>query len=86
MAGLLQLIEGSAETAAGIALEFVPGAQGFGGMLASAGIGTMISGVGSMIAGEPVKGFATCTRNSIAPWKVVYGRIRSAGVLKTEWR
>jgi hypothetical protein len=82
MAGILKLIEGAAEVAAGIAIDiFAPGAAEFGDALIGVGVGTMISGVGSLIQGDPVKGFGTTMRNPIAPWRCCYGRQRTGGTL-----
>ena len=75
MAGILKLIAGYAEIYAGIAIDiYVPGAAVFGNALIGMGVGTMISGVGSLIQGDPVKGFGTTMRNPIAPWRCCYGR------------
>jgi hypothetical protein len=79
--GFLSLLTGAAVVAGGIALGFVPGAQAVSGLLISAGAGMVLSGVGSLISGSPIKGFATTMRNSIAPWKVCYGRCRTGGTL-----
>jgi hypothetical protein len=82
MAGILKLIAGYAEISAGIAIDiFVPGGAVFGNALIGMGVGTMISGVGSLIQGDPVKGFGTTMRNPIAPWRCCYGRQRMGGTL-----
>jgi len=64
--GILQLIEGAAEVAVGLATGFGP--------LVSLGIGTTISAVGSLISPPQVQGKAITERNSIGPWRYGYGR------------
>lgn len=73
--GILQLIEGAAEIAGGAALDiWAGGAGGIGNLLIKAGIGTTISGIGSLISGDKVQGKSITERNSITPWRVGYGR------------
>lgn len=75
MAGLFQIFEGLAEGAAGAALDiWAGGAGGLGNMLIGMGVGTALSGVGSLIGGSPIKGKSVTERNPISPWKVGYGR------------
>jgi hypothetical protein len=82
MAGILGIIEGAAAIAAGVAIDvFVPGGAAIGNLLIGAGAGMVMTGVGTLISGNPVKGFATTLRNSIAPWRVCYGRCRTGGSL-----
>lgn len=56
-------------------------AHGFASYLVSAGIGTTIIGLGTLLTKGPVNGFATTERNPTAPWKYVYGRARMGGVV-----
>ena len=86
----MELIAGAAELSGGIALTVATGgatsgllasafAKDAAGILMGVGVGSAMSGVGSMIQGEPVKGFATSTRNPISPWRVLNGRVRTGG-------
>jgi hypothetical protein len=50
-------------------------------ILISAGIGTTIAGLGTLLSKGPVNGFATTERNPTAPWRIVYGRARVGGTL-----
>jgi hypothetical protein len=56
-------------------------AHGLATYLVSAGIGTVIAGLGTLLSKGPVTGFATTERNPTAPWKVVYGRARVGGTV-----
>lgn len=88
MAGILKIITGALEAAGGVALDvFAGGAGGLGNMLIGAGVGTIVSGIGSMISGNPQKGFSTTARNPIAPWTVGYGQLATGGTLVylNEW-
>lgn len=76
MGGIFKLIAGAAAIAAGV---LFPGP--WSGYLVAAGAGMVLTGVGTMIAGNPVKGFATAVRNSIAPWRVLIGRVRTGGTV-----
>ena len=83
MAGIGKLILGAAEIAGGIAIDVFSGgaAAPLGNILIGMGAGTVASGVGEMIAGDPIKGFATATRSPVQPWKVCYGRVRTGGAM-----
>jgi len=87
--GLFDAILGGVEIAAGIAIDVVSHgtAAAWGNMLIGAGIGTEISGIGQLIQGDPKQGFATLERNSIAPWSISNGRVRTGGklVYDHEW-
>ncbi len=82
--GILSVIEGAAEVAAGLAVFALWGPMGapfvFNSLI-MAGIGTVLSGIGTLIEGHAVNGIATATRNSIAPWRVCYGRARRGGAI-----
>jgi hypothetical protein len=71
------LLEGIGEIAAGAVLTVL--GNPLGPLLIAAGAGTVLSGIGSMLAGDPLKGFATTTRNPISPWRVCLGRVRTGG-------
>lgn len=79
--GVIQTVAGGLLIAAGVAAMFVPGGQGLGIFLITAGIGLVLSGIGTMLAKGPLSGFATTTRNPIAPWEVIYGRARVGGTI-----
>jgi hypothetical protein len=84
LAGILDLIIGGAEIALGILIEIgtLGGGTPLAVMLISSGIGMMMVGIGTLIAGDPpVRGFATTTRNSIAPWEIIYGESRCGGTI-----
>ncbi len=85
--GILKLLVASAEITAGALVATVGGNPALGAMLIASGAGFAISGIGSIMSKDPIKGFATVTRNSIAPWKAIYGRVRARGsfrILETE--
>jgi len=71
---------GAAEIAAGAFAE-AAGAGPLGQFLISAGIGTVMSGIGTMLSPGPMQGLATTVRNPVAPWRVVYGRARVGGTV-----
>jgi hypothetical protein len=85
--GILEIIGGAAGVAAGalaVAGTFgalTPLEVSLAKVLESAGVGMALTGIGTIVAGDPIKGFATTTRNSIAPWGVLYGRVRTGGSL-----
>lgn len=75
MFGFLKLIAG---VAAVVGSFFVPGTWALGAMaisslLASAGAGMVLSGLGTLLAHDPVNGYATVLRDSKAPWSYLYG-------------
>jgi hypothetical protein len=82
LSGIISAIAGAAEIAAGvlIAVGTLGGGTPLAVMLIASGAGMVLGGIGTMLAGQ-VKGFATTTRNPIAPWKVCYGRCRTGGTL-----
>ena len=51
------------------------------GYLISAGIGTVLSGLGTMLSKGPVNGFATTMRNPTAAWRYVYDKTRVGGTI-----
>ena len=57
------------------------GAAPLSGFMISAGAGLVMSGIGTMLAGPAIQGFATAEKNPVAPWNVVYGRKRVGGTL-----
>lgn len=74
LGGILKLAIGAAEIVAGV---LIPGAQ----FLVSLGIGTVISGIGTLLSKGPLSGTGTATRNPIAPFYVGYGRFRAGGTI-----
>lgn len=72
---------GLAELAGGIALGAIPGGAALAPYLISAGAGSLISGVGSLLAQNGVKAISTAERNPIKPWNYVYGKKRVGGTL-----
>src|SRR5581483_2470914 len=79
--GIVETVAGLATIAAGVYIEIAS----FGALtplatfLISAGSGMVIAGVGTMLSKGPLQGFATTTRNPVAPWNVVVGRARVGG-------
>ena len=77
--GIIDLIVGAAEVASAF---LIPGiGPAVFGRLMSAGSGLVLSGAVTLIAGQHDKGFATTTRNPIAPWRVQFGRARVGGTI-----
>ena len=80
--GIVDTIAGGALIAAGVLIEV--GTLGGGTPLAialiTAGAGLVLTGIGTMLKGN-VQGFATTTRNPIAPWEIPYGRTRIGGTI-----
>src|SRR5579883_535228 len=70
---------GGAEIAAGAALSATGIGGPLGGYLIAAGIGTVMSGVGTLLSKGPVPGLATALRNPTAPWTYGYGLTRVGG-------
>lgn len=81
--GIIETIGGAALIAGGAFLEVVTfgASTPLTAFMIQAGAGLVLTGIGTMIAGSQVKGFATTTRNPIAPWEVVVGRSRVGGTL-----
>jgi hypothetical protein len=50
-------------------------------MLIMAGIGTLLTGIGTLLSKGPLTGTSLLSRNPTAPWNVVYGRAKVGGVL-----
>jgi len=71
-------IAGVAMIAAGILLE--PFTGGLSSYLVMAGIGMVISGIGTLLSGN-LATRSTAARDPIAPWNAVYGRSRVGGIL-----
>ena len=77
MSKFIGVIVGGLEIVLGVVALFVPGLQGVGYLLISAGVGTLLTGVGTILssnAAQQLLGYAAAARNPIAPWMVVYGR------------
>ncbi|HUA84942.1 MAG TPA: phage tail protein, partial [Bryobacteraceae bacterium] len=71
---------------AGVALivgsVFIPGLSvAAASLLASAGAGMVLSGLGTLLSGKPVNGYATTVRDSKPPWQYVYGYTRVGGTM-----
>lgn len=81
--GIIETIAGGLEIAGGIALEVLSagGSTPLSSFLITSGAGLVLSGIGTMLTKGPVQGFATTTRNPIAPWEVIYGRARVGGTI-----
>lgn len=81
--GIVETIAGGALIAAGVAMTVlsVGTLASVGVLLIEAGAGLLLTGVGTMLSKGPLGGFATSTRNPIAPWEVVYGRSRVGGTI-----
>jgi len=80
--GIWKVVMGAMWIASGILIDmYLPGGEAIGNALIAAGAGTVFSGVGTLLQSDQHAGFFTTTRNPTAPWKVIYGRTRSAGVL-----
>src|ERR1700678_1791150 len=83
MAKFVDTIVGAALIGTGLFLEFVT----FGAstpltmFLISAGIGMVMTGIGTLLSQGPLTGTSTATRNPVAPWNVVYGHAKIGGVL-----
>jgi hypothetical protein len=79
MSKFSQIIIGGIEIAAGIVLD-VFSAGTLGNFLIAAGIGTVISGIGTLLS-QQGGGLATASRNPVAPWAIVYGRAKVGGTI-----
>lgn len=65
---------------------FIPGVGAFLGptltsFLVGTGASMLMTGVGTLIAGQPQGGIAAASRNPIQPWTVVYGRAKAGGTI-----
>lgn len=88
MSKFTQLIVGVAEVAAGAIMAATGVGAAIAPYLIMAGGGTILSGIGTILtARKPTDGYATTTRNPVAPWKRIYGRTRVGGtvVYRNEW-
>lgn len=81
MSKFVGIIAGGLEIAAGVVLALTGVGAAFAPYLIAAGAGQIISGIGTILSSGPVNGFATAVRNPTAPWKVVYGRVRTGGTV-----
>src|ERR1039458_4615748 len=81
MAKFVSTIAGAALIGTGLFLEFVTigASTPLTAFLISAGIGMVMSGIGTMLAKGPLAGTSTASRNPIAPWSLVYGRAKIGG-------
>ena len=77
--GGLEIFAGAVAITAGVLL--APFIGPMSGILISAGAGMAMSGIGTMIAGNHLPGFATATRNPISPWTMYFGYCRPKGTL-----
>ena len=81
--GIIETIGGYALIAGGIGLGITT--LGMSAPLVeymiTAGASLMLQGIGTMISKGPLHGFATTTRNPIAPWEGIYGRTRTGGTI-----
>ncbi len=78
--GLVETVGGVALAAAGVLL--LPFTGGASAYLITAGAGLTLSGIGTLLSGAgAAQGFATTSRNPVAPWNVQYGRGRVGGTV-----
>lgn len=89
MSKFIGIIVGGIEIIAGIAVTIISGGAlaPIGGLLISAGVGTLIGGAGSLISdaisgsgSSPNGGYTTTVRNPIQPWNIIYGQAVVGGV------
>lgn len=73
MSKFVGVIVGGLEIAAGAALLATGVGAAFAPYLISAGVGTLISGLGTLLSKGPVTGSVTSAKNPIAPWLIPYG-------------
>lgn len=71
--GGLEIVGGAVAAAFGLAP--------LAAFLISAGVGTLISGIGTLLSKGPVNGFATTVRNPTSPWKSIYGECATGGTV-----
>jgi hypothetical protein len=83
MAKFIDTIVGAALIGTGLFLEFVTfgASTPLTAFLISAGIGMVMTGIGTLLSQGPLTGTSTATRNPVAPWNVVYGHAKVGGVL-----
>lgn len=89
MSKFIGVIVGAVELIGGIILVATGVGAALGALLITAGIGTLFSGVGTLLSGvsadsgggQQIHGFATASRNPIAPWLVIYGRTAVGGTV-----
>lgn len=79
MSKFIGVVIGGLEIVAGILL--FPVSLGLSSFLISAGIGMVLSGIGTLLSAGPLSGTSTLSRNPVAPWNVVYGRQKLGGTL-----
>ncbi len=82
--GIAKIVAGAALIAGAVAVDLATFGTATPAIFAlvTSGVGFIVSGSATLIAGTPpVKGFATTMRSPIAPWKVLYGRGRVGGTL-----
>ena len=72
---------GAAEIAGGAIMAATGVGAAVAPYLISAGVGTVLSGIGTMMQKGPLPGVSGSGRNPIAPWNVVYGRARVGGAM-----
>ena len=90
MSKFVSVVIGAVEIVAGIAISFASFglAAPLSAFLISAGVGTLIHGIGTLLAGTSgsaggtlAHGIAVASRNPIAPWSVIYGRSKVGGTI-----
>lgn len=83
MARFVQIIVGGAMIAVGVvAMVLTAGAAAPWAMiLIKAGVGVLLSGVGTLLTSPHLGGMGTASRNPIAPWNIVYGRAKIGGTI-----
>ena len=65
LVGAVEIAGGAAMMAFGVPL---------GANVLMMGIGTEVSGIGSLLSKGPIKGFSTTLKDPIGPWEIIYGR------------
>lgn len=77
----LDSVIGGLEIAAGafMVAGALPGGALLGWNLIGAGISTEVAGIGQLLSKSPLSGATTATKNPIAPWNVIYGRVCHGG-------
>lgn len=85
--GIVDTILGGVMIAAGVVLEIATlgAATPLASLLVTAGVGLLITGVGTLIAGQQNQGgIVAASHNPVAPWQVVIGQQRVGGVVVFE--